>query len=116
MKFYNVDLDILNVIGYKNVLDKDGNDKTNKANEKNYAVEVLVKDAEDRHEVETIKFYSPHDPLLTAGQVPTVKNLRLLFWTNGDRSGVSLLADNVTTDAPSPTSKPSKKFDDKVTA
>jgi len=114
MKFYNVNLEIVNVLGYKNVLDKDGNDKTNKANEKNYAVEVLAVDSEGRHEVETIKFYSPHDPLLTVGQKPTVENLRLLYWTNGDRSGVSLLADNVATSAPS-ASKSSKKFDDKVT-
>lgn len=115
MKFYNVNLDIASVLGYKAVQDMDGKDKKNKQGDQNYAVEVLVKDADGRHEVETLKFYSAHDPLLTAGSVPTVENLRLLYWTNGDRSGVSFLADSVATDAPSSYAKSSKKADDKVT-
>ena len=112
MKFYDVHLNIETVLGYTAVLDKEGKDKKNKAGEQNYACEVLVKDNEGRHEVETIKFYSPHDPLLTVGSKATVENLRLLYWTNGDRSGVSFLADSVSTGMASTTSK--SKKDDKI--
>lgn len=114
MKFYNINLEATQVLKYEPVTEYDSDQhKVNKDGLKKYAVELLCETPNGGFEVETVKFDSLYDPSLTIGSKPTIENLRLLFWQSGDRSGVSLLADSVST---GPASSSSKASDKKVTA
>lgn len=58
-----------------------------------WVVEVLV-GVDGRHEVVNVNVTEPVVPVLPEGELE-VQGLRAMFWENGDRSGISFLADGL---------------------
>ncbi len=115
MKFYDINLDVQSLLEYEPKKNKETGEiikieKGAKRGWTKYTAQILIKNG-DNFDVEKVGFSSENDPALTPGTKPLIENLRLMYWSSDNGSGITFLADSITNSGGSK-SKPSTPLKD----